>query len=253
MMRIFLTLLLVFSFCFVEAQERKIINGKVVSRSKRLEGVYVSNINTGEALVTAKGGYFNITARENDTLMFSGPLFIGYRHAIDEVDLKRDIMLIPLEPNELYTELDEIVITKITSESLGLIPKGVRRYTPAERRLYTATSGSGLIPIDAVVNWISGRTKMLKKALVYEKQEMRKEKFLSIVSETKLLEDYSIPKDYLIGFAYYVATDDYMTSLLSASVPNKNGVETRTGELALEFLDLIREKLEEDKKNKIIQ
>lgn len=253
MTKIVLALLLIFSFSFVEAQERKIINGKVVSRSKRLDGVYVSNISTGEALVTGKGGYFNMQVRENDTLMFSGALFIGYRHAIDDVDLKRDIMLIPLEPNELYTELDEIVITKISSESLGLVPKGVKRYTPAERRLYTATSGSGLIPIDAVVNWISGRTKMLKKALVYEKQEMRKEKFLSIIPEAKLLEDYSIPKDYLIGFAYYVATDDYMTSLLSASVPAKNTVETRTGELALEFLELIHEKLEGDKKNKIIQ
>lgn len=253
MTKIVLALLLIFSFSFVEAQERKIINGKVVSRSKRLDGVYVSNISTGEALVTGKGGYFNMQVRENDTLMFSGALFIGYRHAIDDVDLKRDIMLIPLEPNELYTELDEIVITKISSESLGLVPKGVKRYTPAERRLYTATSGSGLIPIDAVVNWISGRTKMLKKALVYEKQEMRKEKFLSIIPESKLLEDYSIPKDYLIGFAYYVATDDYMTSLLSASVPAKNTVETRTGELALEFLELIHEKLEGDKKNKIIQ
>lgn len=253
MMRIFLALLFVFSFSYVEAQERKMISGKVVSRSKRLEGIYVSNINTGESLTTEKGGYFNMMVRERDTVMFSGAFFIGYRHAIDDVDLKRDIVLFPLEANELYTELDEIVITKISSESLGIVPKGIKKYTPAERRLYTATSGSGLIPIDAVVNWISGRTKMLKKALVYEKQEMRKEKFLRMIPEEKLNEDYSIPKDYLVGFAYYVATDELMSSVLNASVPNKNAVETRTGELALEFLELIREKLEEDKKSKLIQ
>lgn len=235
-----------FAFSFAEAQERKMLHGKVVSRSKYLEGIYVSNLATGEALITEKGGYFNIKARENDTLVFSGALFIGYRYKLGDVDLNRDLILIPLETNELVTQLDEIVITKITSESLGLIPKGTKRYTPAERQLYTATSAPGgggiVVSVDAIVNWISGRTKMLKKALSYEKQEMRKNKLLNVVSEYKMIADYSIPKDYVTGFAYYLVNDDQMAALLNSGVTEKEKIESRTGELALDFLELVQDK-----------
>jgi chromosomal replication initiation ATPase DnaA len=47
----------------------------------------------------------------------------------------------------------------ITAESLGIIPYGQKK-TPAERKLYTATSGGG---IDGLLNTISGRKAMLKK------------------------------------------------------------------------------------------
>ncbi|MEK6510385.1 hypothetical protein [Myroides odoratimimus] len=252
MMRIFVAFLLILNFSVVFAQERKMIDGKIVSRTKRLDGVYVANINTGESTMTAPGGYFKLKAQENDTIMFSGPVFLGYRHQLDDIDLKRDIILIPLEPNSLYYELDEIVITKITSESLGLIPKGTKIRTPAERKLYTATTGSGLISVDAIVNMISGRTKMLKKALAYEKQEGRKDKFLMYISPEKLTKDYSIPKDYVYGFAYYVATDELMASILNTNIVDEKKVASRAGELALEFIELIHEKLDlEVKQTKI--
>lgn len=238
-MRIVLTFLLVLFGFLAFAQDRKEIHGKVVSRIKDLKGVYVSNLSTGDALMTEKGGYFSIKAKENDTLMFSSPLFMGYRYTLDDIDLKRDIMLVPLEPNDLNRQLDEIYITKISSESLGLLSPYTRRYTPAERRLYTATSGSGIIPVSAIVNWISGRTAMLKKALKYEKHEMRKDKYLDIVSEEKLVDYYKIPKDYVLGFAYYVADNDAMSSYLNASFVNKDQVEVLTGELALKFIQMI--------------
>ncbi|MBB1150582.1 hypothetical protein H4K35_10710 [Myroides sp. NP-2] len=242
-MKLVLTFLLLILGVGVFAQDRVPLHGKIVSRSKDLKGIYVSNINTGDALVTEQGGYFTIQAQENDTLMFSGPLFIGYRYVLDDIDFKRDIVLIPLEPNDLNRQLNEIVITHMSSSSLGLVPSNVRRYTPAERRLYTATSGSGIIPVSAIVNWISGRTAMLKKALKYEKQEMRKEKFLSVMDEYVLIKEYSIPKDYVIGFAYYVSDDDLMSGFLTASVVEKEKIASRTGVLAMEFLDLLGDKI----------
>ncbi|MGL4582064.1 MAG: hypothetical protein ACRCVU_03670 [Flavobacterium sp.] len=253
MMRYIISLLLILSVSTIFGQGRKMVDGKIVSSTKQLEGIYVANINTGESYMTEPGGYFKIKAQENDTLMFSGPLFLAYRHKLDDIDLKRDIVLIPLEPNSLYYELDEIVITKITSESLGLVPRGTKIRTPAERKIYTATTGSGLISVDAIVNMISGRTKMLKKALAYEKQESRKDKFLNIMSEEKLIKEYSIPKDYVNGFAYYVATDDLMSSYLSATVPDVKRVSSLTGELALEFIQLIYEKLSEQGKQAKIE
>lgn len=243
-MKLVLTFLLLIIGVGIYAQDRVALHGKIVSRSKDLKGIYVSNINTGDALVTEPGGYFTIQAQENDTLMFSGPLFVGYRYVLDDIDFKRDIILIPLEPNDLNQQLNEIVITHISSSSLGLVPENVRRYTPAERRLYTATSGSGIIPVSAIVNWISGRTAMLKKALKYEKQEMRKDKYLNIMDEYVLIKDYSIPKDYVVGFAYFVSDDDIMSGYLTASSVEKDKISSRTGVLALEFLDLLRDKLQ---------
>jgi len=241
-MRIILTFLLTLLSVLTFAQQRISLNGKVVSRIKELENIYVSNLSTGEAVMTVKGGYFKIKAQENDTLMFSSPFFVGYRHELDDIDFKRDIILIPLEPNDLNRQLEEIYINKISSESLGLVSPYTKRYTPAERRLYTATSGSGLIPVDAIVNWISGRTAMLKKALKYEKQEMRKDKYLEIVSETKLVDYYKIPKDYVVGFAYYVADNDAMISYLNSSFIDKEKIEMLTGELALNFIQIIETK-----------
>lgn len=247
-MKLVLTFLLLIIGIGIYAQERVALHGKIVSRSKDLKGIYVSNINTGDALVTEPGGYFTIQAQENDTLMFSGPLFVGYRYVLDDIDFKRDIILIPLEPNDLNQQLNEIVITHISSSSLGLVPENVKRYTPAERRLYTATSGSGIIPVSAIVNWISGRTAMLKKALKYEKQEMRKDKYLNVMDEYVLIKDYSIPKDYIVGFAYFVSDDDIMSGYLTASSVEKDKISSRTGVLALEFIDLLRDRLQTPKK-----
>ena len=59
--------------------------------------------------------------------------------------------------------LKEVIVNEhpeITAENLGIIPYGQKKYTSAERKLYTATSGNG---IDGLLNTISGRKAMLKK------------------------------------------------------------------------------------------
>ncbi|MDR2222197.1 MAG: hypothetical protein LBE34_05590 [Flavobacteriaceae bacterium] len=242
-MRSILTFLLLFVVFGAYSQNRKVVSGKVVSRSKKLEEIYVSNLSTGDATMTLKGGYFHIKAQPQDTLMFSGAYFIGYRHVLDDVDMQRDLFLIPLEPNEMTTQLDEIIIRKFSAIDMGLIPRNTRMYTPMEKQLYTATSGGGIIPVSAIINLISGRTAMLKKALKYEKQEMRKDAYLSLISENRLFSDFGIPSDYAVGFAYYVANDSQMMPLLNSSFKNKDQIESRTKDLALEFIELLQEKV----------
>ncbi|WP_430615000.1 hypothetical protein [Flavobacterium sp. JP2137] len=237
-------ILFLFLFFSVAAfsQDRELLQGKIVSRSKALSGIYVANVNTGEAVLSRKGGYFELEGKINDTLMFSGSLFVGYRRTLDELDLKKEIIFIPLEENDLSYQLSEIMIYKVSSESLGLVPKGRKILTPAERRLYTANSGGGLIPIDMIVNAISGRTKMLKKALEYEKGEMRKDKLLRIFDETYIHENFSIPKAYVLGFVYNAVSDPEIVSLLNDKGSHKEPLQMRLGELALNFLEMIKEK-----------
>lgn len=220
-------------------QTRQTIQGKIVSRIRDLEGVYIANTTTSSSTMSQSGGYFTIPAAIGDTLMFSGTSFIGYQHALTKEDLNRDIILIPLERNEFYTELDEIVITKITSESLGLIPEGTKRLSNSEKRLYTATKGGGLISVDAIVNMISGRTKLLKQALAYEKQEIKKERILNHFEPEVLYRDFGIPLDYAQGFGYYASSDAQMSVLLSGSNFEKEKVRARLGEIALDFIELI--------------
>ncbi|MBW3517816.1 hypothetical protein [Flavobacterium sp. NKUCC04_CG] len=240
-MRGILFLFLFFSFTAF-SQERELLQGKIVSRSKLLSGIYIANVNTGESVLSRKGGYFELMGKANDTLMFSGSLFIGYRRTLDELDLKKEMLFIPLEENDLSYQLSEIMIYKVTAESLGIVPKGRKILTPAERRLYTANSGGGLIPIDMIVNAITGRTKMLKKALKYEQEEMRKEKLLRIFDEKFIRENYGIPDAYVMGFVYNAVSDPEVLSLLNAKGVAKASLQLRLGDLALGFLEMIQEK-----------
>ena len=54
---------------------------------------------------------------------------------------------------------------------MGIISPFTKHYTPAQRKLYTATSGGGIVPVDPILNWLSGRTAMLKKEVEVEKKE----------------------------------------------------------------------------------
>ena len=47
-----------------------------------------------------------------------------------------------------------------------------KQKTQSERRLYEATSGSGLIPLNPILNAISGRTKKLKSHIAIERKEL---------------------------------------------------------------------------------
>lgn len=248
-MKLFFLFFSLLFFVGAIAQSHRVINGKIVSRSKDLEGIYVENMSSGQNTLSSLGGYFNLSAQVGDTLMFSNSSFLAYQHLLTQADFNRDIILIPLEASEFHTNLNEIVITKITPESLGLIPEGTRRLTNAERSLYTAkSSAGGIIPVDAIVNWISGRTKMLKQAVAYEKQELKKEKVLSLFDAQRLNKDFGIPLDYAQGFGYYVASDAQMSVLLSGGTIEKEKIYSRLGELSLDFIELIQMKEQSDTK-----
>ncbi len=148
--------------------QKKNILGKVVAKTRDLEGIYVKNTNLNTSALTQKGGYFSIEANPNDTLIFSAVHLIGREKVLSYADMNKSIVFVPME----YAEnlLDEIIIDRrVTTESLGL--GGARKLTPAQRRLHRATtSNGGIIPVDAIINAISGRTKMLKKAVELDEE-----------------------------------------------------------------------------------
>jgi hypothetical protein len=160
-------LLIVFSNTIVaQIPVTKSLKGKIVSNAIDLEGIYIVNLKTDESTTTINGGYFDIQANVGDTLMFSAIQFKGKKVVVTEKDFNDKLFFVKLET--MINQLEEVKIIRynnINAVALGIIPAGQKHYTPAERKLYTATTGGGILPIDPILNWISGRTNMLKKEI----------------------------------------------------------------------------------------
>ncbi len=194
------------------SQERKTLNGRVLVDGAGIGNVFIINKATGVEKKSDALGNFVIEARPGDMITAYSPSIEVRDFAISEGSFKEQPYIIGV--NMQAVELEEVVVDKkVTSESLGLVPEGQKRYTPAERKLYTATSGFG---VDILLNAISGRTKVLKRALETEKKEMLMEKIGNICTEEELMTEYKIPEEYVKGFVYYIVEDKEFATAMNS-------------------------------------
>lgn len=226
----------------------KRLNGKITADYNDLEGIYIVNLTTERATLTERGGYFSITASVGDTLMFSAVQFKGLKVALKESDFAKELLFVKLET--LVRSLDEVRINEyknINAVSLGIISPNTKHYTPAERKLYTATGGGknqyGLntkISGDAILNAISGRTAMLKKEVEVEKKETLMEKISDYYDEKYFTETLKIPQDYVKGFLFYIVEDQKFVEAVNSK--NKTMATFIMNELAVKYKELLLEK-----------
>lgn len=247
-MKIQLLYILFFAFVTPEilAQDEFEFKGKVVSESNNLEGVNVINQSKSVGVATNSRGYFEITASINDTIIFSAVHLKAYLHIVSEEDKNKELFLVPMEA--LLTELEEITLTKyqnITPEALGIIPKGMKKFTPAERKLAAAGDfrwySPLLIPVggmsvDGLINAISGRTNMLKKELAVERNEILLENIKLDFDKDYVINKLKIPEDYVDGFYFYVV--DEVEFLRPYKARNKTMTEFVLSKLASQYLEL---------------
>ncbi|WP_414000166.1 hypothetical protein ACMDB5_06330 [Flavobacterium sp. W1B] len=213
-----LLILLVFLCQISFGQIKEIeIHGKISVDSNSVEEVNVVNSTTSKSTVSDKNGGFSLFVKEGDVLIFSAVNLVTLRKRINTQDLSVDIVRVQMVVKSIV--LNEVIINEnpqITAENLGIIPYGQKKYTPAERKLYTATSGGG---IDGLLNSISGRKKMIKKEIAVEKKEQALNKLEYLFDEKYYVEKLKIPKDYIQGFQYYCVEDkDFVAAL---NVKNK--------------------------------
>jgi hypothetical protein len=108
--------------------------------------------------------------------------------------------------------LNEVIINEnsnITAENLGIIPKEQIKLTSAERKIYTATNGT-----DALLNYFSGRTKVLKKEGNVEKKEFLMAKLEYLFEDKYYIETLKIHQEFIKGFQYYcVENADFARSI----------------------------------------
>lgn len=233
---------------WTQNHERVIINGKIVSNTNDLEGVYVVNAQTETMTTTKADGSFSILAKPEDVLVFSSIQFKESRVSLlseNFSDLNFTVKL-----NLVMHQLQEVIIRRydnINAVALGIIPSGQKTYTEAERKLHTATAlnatanagtmAGGSISADPLLNFFSGRTAMLKKEVAVEKKEFFMKLLENMFSLDHFVDRLKIPLEYVKGFEYFAVENDKFTTILNSK--NKTSTEFLLGELAVKYKEIL--------------
>ncbi|MCU4189701.1 carboxypeptidase-like regulatory domain-containing protein [Flavobacterium sp. HXWNR29] len=229
---------------FIFSQNDTLIKGKVVSESNSLEGIHIFNISQKTGEITDARGYFNIKVKISDTLQFSAVHLKATQYIIKQNDLKEELIFVQMK--SLISELDEITLTKyknINAVSLGIVPANQKTYTPAERKVRTATTGL----LDPLINWASGRTKMLKNQVVVEGKEQLQAKTSDYFERKYFLETLNIPEEYVDGFLFYIVDNERYARAMKDK--NKTMATFILSELAVEYLKLKEIEIEKSPKD----
>jgi len=238
-------LLLVCDMAF--AQQRKPLDGRVLAGDAYVVGVFVINKHTGIETKTDGNGNFTIPARPGDRITIYSPQIQVCDFVISEASFNEHPYKVAVEPKA--TELNEVVIVDMNPEKMGLVPKGQKQYTVAERRLKTASEfkpnfmfmlmGGISMPLDPLINAISGRTKMLKKNLATEHKEFAIDKINGIYTEQQIISQLKIPAELVQGFVFYAVEDPDCAEALR--LKNDALVKMRFMDLARTYLALQKE------------
>ena len=207
-----------------QSLDEKEIEGKVYSDDGDVAATHVLNTSTQRASITDINGFFKITAKLTDTIVFSAVQYKRKEIVITQSILESTFIRIPLE--EVLTELDEVIVMPynltgdmtrdidriaidpvVTSSTLGLPNAYVKNPTKAERVLYEATSGRGFIPLNPIINGITGRTKYLKRQVKLQKDYARTERVKAFYPDSLIVADLRIPEEKINDFMYFCEID----------------------------------------------
>jgi hypothetical protein len=227
-------LLLFVQISFAQKTVSKEILGQVSEQSTSVEGVNIINNTTQVTTVSDGDGKFTIVVKEGDVLVFSAVNLDPVKRRITAEDLETALLVIKMSAKEV--QLKEVVVNEnanINAENLGIISYGQKKYTPAERKVYTATSTS----VDKLLNGISGRTKMLKKEVNVEKKEMLFRKLEYLFEEDYYTNRLKIPLDDIKGFQLYCVDDAEFA--VSLDTKNKTMSMFLITELARKYLIIL--------------
>ena len=210
------------------------VSGRIKSNTN-IENIHVINITAQVFTITDKKGLFTITAKLNDTLKFS-----SVQHKLKEVVVSKEIIstkVIFVTLEEHINELNEVVVGKVLTGDLlsditntageppiNFYDVGIPGYTgkPAtqsERKMDEATTGpngkklkwysplTGSIPLNPILNGLSGRTKMLKNRVKLEEREVLMQSIKSRLSKDFFVSN-PLDEALKMDFFYFCADDE---------------------------------------------
>ena len=194
--------------------------GKIVADSISFTQVNIVNLTQKLGTVNAKSGEFSIDAKIGDEVMFSSVQYEPYQVTISKELLQQKNNTIFLF--NLVNELDEVNISNIdlsgdltkdadnietnayfNPADHGLPVNSKPKPTTAQRRIYTASTGSGIIPIDPIINTLSGRMAMLYRQRDYEKERNLMIKAYNSRPLDYFVTELKLPEEYVEDFLYY--------------------------------------------------
>lgn len=200
------------------------LEGRVVNKTEGIPDVHVMNTTKKKATISDSDGNFTIYVSLNDTILFSAVQFKKKTLVISANILQSLRIVVPLD--EFVNELDEVILRPydlsgelsrdmqslgtgfgVTASTLGLPNAYAKPRTQAERHLYEATSGSGLIPLNPIINAITGRTKYLKKVLARESKYARTGRVRAFYADSLFVQELKIPESRIDDFMYYCEID----------------------------------------------
>lgn len=227
------------------------VRGKVIAEDEDLEGIHVINKTASKFTITNSNGEFIIPANVNDTILFSAIKYKPKEVIINSQIIKSKTLTVYL--TELVNELNQVIVGKVLTgnllsdvensdakRDLDFYDFGIPGYTgkpltQSENRLNEATTGGGFLPLNPILNYFSGRTKMLKNQVKLE----RLEGCLEVVKAnlSKIFFEYNeLDENLRSDFFYFCSEDEVFPTLCQI----KNDLRT------LEFLKV---KLEAYKSN----
>lgn len=198
------------------------ISGKVGSKID-VENIHVINKTAQVFTITNNKGEFKISASLNDTIIFS-----SIQHQPKMVVVDKNMVLfkaIKITLDEQVNELDEVVVGRVLTGNLlsdiknvkgdapiNFYDVGIPGYTgkPAtqsERRLNEAITGAGFIPLNPILNAISGRTKMLKNRIKLEEREALMQSIKGRLSKDFFMSN-PLDEALKMDFFYFCADDE---------------------------------------------
>ena len=212
----FLMLILVINFA--NAQNSKVLSGKIIVKDGSPSGVLVLNLVTEKETLSNFEGQFKIEGKVDDLLVFQNSNLEYQRKSIDEADFEKGFMVVEMTKKNI--QLDEIKIfnySRMNAVSMGILATAAKTYTPAKRKLKTATSldpsfnigtmAGFSMSLDPLLNAITGRTKMLKKFVAIESVQLRVVRLEHWFSNDYLINDLKINENLLKGFLFYASED----------------------------------------------
>ncbi|MGJ8658898.1 MAG: carboxypeptidase-like regulatory domain-containing protein [Cellulophaga fucicola] len=210
MMKQLYCFLVLTAFTQVSTAQEKIVQlkGIVVAQAEEVVGVYVLNKTTSKGTITTKSGSFSIPVRLQDTIEFSAVQFKNRQVVITQKILDSKNYLVDL--SETLEELDEVVLdqrTFITAKSLGLPNADVKVLPLSERELFSANNGNNYMSLDPLINFLSGRTKMLKDRISRDKRYARSQELRSSYVNSIFSKSLDIPIDRIDEFMLYCEYD----------------------------------------------
>ncbi len=216
--------------CQSPEPRRQELRGLILEDTAAVADVHVLNLSALKATISDADGFFRIEAGLGDTLLFSAVRYKRTSLVVDASVLGAASLLVPLQP--FVNELDEVVVTPydltgdlgkdvgrlpvgtpVSAFSLGLPNAAARRFTQTENRLNEATTGGGIVPLNPLLNAITGRTRRLKKQLALEERYEKARQIRMQYPDSIFVSRLGIPEERIGDFMYYCEVDSLFQSV----------------------------------------